>query len=194
MDEARYKRFMSRIEEIESVGDKLKLLKIHFLPYLNSLRTQNKNVEYLAVGTQVIEFILGKIVLVIEHAINVSLLEVELESKSDVRLEIEVPLKRNGENLGNLLESISRHKLFIEIGENGKIQQEIGTLNDRRKSCVHNLITEYGGKIESANSEISSYVSTNPIEVLLERLIDLQSKVDTDRIKRQNWAKAKKGE
>lgn len=184
----RHERLDASLLEINAAGLVLSQLHTNLFPYLENLRNDRKYLEYIAIGCQAVEYTLSKIIVVLVHAINVSLLITETGAQSEVPLEIKIPLKGN-ETLGQLQTVITKHKLLIEIDPHGNFIAQIANLAKLRNECIHSLVVNHGGDVSKAENALEEYVKKTPIESLISEMMEMQMKVNEDQFKRTEWVR-----
>lgn len=157
---------------------------------LLDLKNKDLYVEYIVLGSQIIEYMLEKLVVVYQHAINIALAANEIGVGSKVPLELTIQQNKNREGIGIHLEKLVQvyHCDDLELIQ---LSQE---LNGFRIAAAHKILKDYAGDILKLNSEIKTYVTKHngdPIEKVFEKIINLQERITTDSYKRKAVADGK---
>jgi hypothetical protein len=174
-----HERMLKNRDDLNIAGNNLMNASEQLNPYLLQLRNNAQYVEYILIGSQIIEYALSHLLLQYQHTVNVALFGGKNLSMSEYNFEIYFEVKPRW-SMNNLIEELEDtfnfdDPIFIE---------KVKTLAKCRNNFAHHLVDLYKGKTESASQEIKPYAEQLPVEEIFEEVLKIQRQLVEEITKR----------
>ena len=176
----RKSRIESDLNRIDEVAGIINSLEVD----LKKLKTERKYLEYILVGSQLIEFLLRRMLVVYSHAVNRTLLVNEQTVGSEIPLEVRPKFKKDSEGgLGSLLDMLENVYHCHDVD----LITMVRDLKAERDEIAHKIIDGYKGNPSTLHSHLEKYVQLHmdePIERIFKKIFELQEKITKDGVLR----------
>ena len=168
-------------ETLKEVKDQFPLLVSNLETHFEILRNEERFIEYMVLGSQLIDHLLYHVLLNLQHALNFSSLVNELEKESKLPLEVDLEVGED-QTLGEYIKIARRRFKMDEYRPD--LMTKLEQFNSHRRNSVHNIVKDFSGDISKANESLRPYCKGMPVEIIITWIVKLQGDISDDMAKR----------